>query len=189
MLDPRTDEQLAAEAAREESAGPAFAALVARFQQRVWRICYRLMGDEHEASDAAQEVFLQVFLHRQRFRGESKYSTWLHGVALRTCLAMRRGFARRRRREGIAQETALRQQQAGSRETPPSVTLDIRQMLNILEEDERALLLMKYAEGYSHEELAEMFELSVSACKMRIQRAREKLQQRFPGHEFGSAEN
>jgi len=52
-------------------------------------------------------------------------------------------------------------------------------MLDILEEEDRALLILKYAENYSHEELAEIFHLSISACKMRISRAREKIQERF----------
>jgi len=52
-------------------------------------------------------------------------------------------------------------------------------MLDILDEEDRALVLLKYTEGYEYEELAEIFELSVSACKMRVSRAREKIQARF----------
>ena len=103
-LSNRTDEELAAEAARETSDGPAFVAIVERFRQRVWRICYRLLYDEQDANDAAQEVFLRLFLHRGQFAGRSKYSTWVHGVALRTCLGMRRSRGRRRRHENVAPE-------------------------------------------------------------------------------------
>ena len=53
-------------------------------------------------------------------------------------------------------------------------------MLEILDEEDLARLILKYAEGYDYEELAAIFELSQSACKMRISRAREKLQNRFP---------
>ena len=53
-------------------------------------------------------------------------------------------------------------------------------MLETLDEEDRALLILKYAESYDYEELAEIFDLSVSACKMRISRAREKLQQAYP---------
>ena len=53
------------------------------------------------------------------------------------------------------------------------------QMLEILDEEDRAMLILKYAENYSHEELAEIFGLSVSACKMRISRARDKVQKHF----------
>ena len=83
-----TDEQLAAEAARESSDGPAFVALVDRFRQRVWRICYRLLGNEQDSSDAAQEVFVRLFFEREKFEGRSKYSTWVHAIAVRTCLSL-----------------------------------------------------------------------------------------------------
>ena len=52
-------------------------------------------------------------------------------------------------------------------------------MLETLDEEERAMLILKYAEGYDYNELAEIFDVSVSACKMRVSRAREKLQARY----------
>jgi RNA polymerase sigma-70 factor (ECF subfamily) len=183
-----TDEQLAALAAREGSDGPAFVALVERYQERVWRVCYRLMSNAEDASDAAQEVFVRLFLHRTKFAGRSKYSTWVHGIAVRTCLMIRRGRGRRQRRETIAGEEAVNRYDRRDEQEQGEITLDLTRMLETLDEDERALLLLKYAEGYDYEELAEMFEISVSACKMRISRARAKLKQRFPEHEFGGEE-
>lgn len=177
----QTDEQLAAEAAREGSDGPAFTALVGRHQDRVWRICFRLMGNEHDASDAAQEVFVSVFLQRAQFAGRARFATWLHAVAVRTCLALRRARGRRQRREaGIA---AQRPEQAAASPVA-GLAADLAQMLETLDEDDRALLLMKYAEGYSYDDLAEVFECSASACKMRVSRARAELQQRFPEQSF-----
>ncbi len=179
-LSNRTDEELAAEAARETSDGPAFVAIVERFRQRVWRICYRLLYDEQDANDAAQEVFLRLFLHRGQFAGRSKYSTWVHGVALRTCLGMRRSRGRRRRHETLAPEAQWESRQPARTDAPQGLAMDLMKMLESLDEEDRAMLILKYAEGYDYEELAEMFELSVSACKMRLSRAREKLQQRYP---------
>lgn len=178
-----TDEQLAAEAAREGSNGLAFAQLVERFRQRVWHICYRLMGNEHDASDAAQEVFVRLFLHRAKFEGRSKYSTWVHGIAVRTCLTIRRGRGRRQRHENVASDDSIEAQAPGKPGATEGLSLDLMQMLDILGEEDRALLILKYAENYSHEELAEIFNLSVSACKMRISRAREKIQERFGDRE------
>ncbi len=179
-LSNRTDEELAAEAARETSDGPAFVAIVERFRQRVWRICYRLLCDEQDAADAAQEVFLRLFLHRGAFAGRSKYATWVHGVALRTCLSMRRSRGRRRRHETLAPEPQWESRQAARSDSPPGLAMDLMKMMETLEEEDRAMLILKYAEGYDYEELAAIFELSVSACKMRVSRAREKLQQRYP---------
>ncbi len=175
----RTDEQLAVEAAREDSDGPAFRALVQRYQEKVWQICFRLMGNAEDASDAAQEVFVRLFLHRGRYEGKSKYSTWVYGVALRTCLTLRRSRSRRQARVKTVETTPeMARQPADVEQT--SLRLDLAQMLETLSEEERALLILKYAEGYGYDELAEMFGLSVSACKMRVSRAREKLKQRYP---------
>jgi RNA polymerase sigma-70 factor (ECF subfamily) len=175
----QTDEQLAAEARREGSDGPAFHCLLERYRQKVWQICYRLMGNTEDASDAAQEVFVRLFLCRDRFEGRSKYSTWVHGIALRTCLTMRRSRSRRQRRETTTEITpAMVERQAESPHI--GLKLDLTQMLDALNEDERAMLILKHAEGHSYEELAEMFGLSVSACKMRLSRARDKLRKQYP---------
>lgn len=178
-LAQRTDEQLAAAAARESSDGPAFVGLVDRFRQRVWRICFRLLGNEEDASDAAQEVFLRLFLHRGRFAGRSKYATWVYSVALRTCLEMRRSRGRRRRHESVSAEPGWEARQPAKPASAPGLALDLTEMLETLDEEDRALLILKYAEGYEYDELAAIAELSVSACKMRISRAREKLQSRY----------
>ena len=174
-----TDEQLAAQASRESSDGPAFVALVDRFRQRVWRICFRLLGNEQDANDAAQEVFLRLFLHRAKFAGRSKYGTWVHGVAVHTCLAMRRSRGRRQRHEHVSSEPQWEAREPGRAAENRALALDLMSMLETLDEEDRAMLILKYAEGYDYDELAAIFELSVSACKMRISRAREKLQTRF----------
>jgi RNA polymerase sigma-70 factor (ECF subfamily) len=174
----RTDEALAAEAAREASDGPAFAEIVNRFRPRVWRICYRLLDNEQDANDAAQEVFLRLFLQRADFAGRSKYATWIHGIALRTCLALRRGRGRRKRYETAVAEEQFRRHQS-DRGAAPGLSMDLMAMLETLDEEDRAMLILKYAESYDYEELAALFELSVSACKMRISRAREKLQNQY----------
>jgi len=178
-LNESTDEQLAAMAARESSDGPAFVALVDRFRQRVWRICYRLLSNEQDANDAAQEVFLRLFLQRAEFAGRSRYGTWVHGVAVRTCLAMRRSRQRRRRRESVTADNPWDSAASERPETAPGLAMDLMSMLDTLDEEDRAMLILKYAEGHDYDELAQIFDLSVSACKMRVSRAREKLQQRY----------
>ena len=180
VTQPPTDESLAATAAREGSDGPAFVALVERYRQRVWRICFRLLGNEHDAADAAQDVFVQLFLQRRKYAGESKYATWVHAIAVRTCLALRRGRGRRQRHETAAADSA-RLEHAGARGPTAGLKLDLTQMLETLDEEDRAMVLLKYSEGYSYEELAAIFEMSVSACKMRVSRARDKIQQQFGG--------
>jgi RNA polymerase sigma-70 factor (ECF subfamily) len=175
-----SDEQLAAQAAREDSNGPSFTALLDRHRRRIWRICYRLMGNEEDANDAAQEVFVALFLQRTRFEGRSRYATWMQSIAVQTCLTLRRSRGRRQRREAAAAEWEARDSQSRDHATQTNVSLDLMQMLDTLEEEDRALVIMKYAEDYSYEELAGIFGRTESFCKMRISRARETLKANFP---------
>lgn len=175
-----SDEELASQAAREGSDGVAFTALMDRYRERVWRVCWRLMGTEHDAEDAAQEVFVRLFFERGRFAGRSRYSTWLHGVAIRTCLTLRRSRSRRRRREspeaggevGIAETHADPQ---ASPEAAVDAAHDARKVLEQLDEEDRALVLMRFAENHDYDELAEMFGSTSGALRMRISRIRERL--------------
>ena len=177
-----SDEALAAQAAREGSDGIAFTALMDRFRERVWRVCWRLMGSQEDAEDAAQEVFVRLFFDRTKFAGRSRYSTWLHGVAIRTCLTLRRSRSRRRRREQT--------ESAGDDDMPtvqthadpgasPTAAIDaaddVGRLLEGLDEEDRALVLMKFAENHDYEELAEMFGATPGALRMRVSRIREKL--------------
>ena len=172
-----SDEELAAQAVREGSDGTAFTSLVERFRTKVWRVCWRLMGNEHDAQDAAQEVFVRLFFERGKFQKRSSYSTWLHAVAIRTCLTLRRTRTRRRRREDSAEEDQIENFSDGVSEKNARSTgvIDTEKLLDDLDEDDRALVLMRFAENHDYEVLAEMFDMTAGACRMRISRLRERL--------------
>lgn len=176
-MSDKSDEQLLAEAVREGSDGPAFRALMTRHQERVWRLCYRLMDNEHDAQDAAQEVFVRLFVHREKFAGRSKFTTWLHGIAVRTCLTLRRGRGRRRRHEAPAVDEQL--ERSAPAETDAGARMDLAKMLGEMDEEDRAMVILKYAEGYTFEELGDLFEMTTSAVKMRVSRACDKVQKRY----------
>ena len=172
-----TDEQLSAQAAREGSDGAAVTALMERFRERVWRGCWRLMGSVQDAEDAAQEVFVRLFFERGKFAGRSSYSTWLHAVAIRTCLMLRRSRSRRMRHEepGSGERIDSQPDAKASATAAVDATHDIAKLLEGLEEEDRALVLMRFAENHDYEQLAEMFGTTAGACRMRISRIREKL--------------
>jgi RNA polymerase sigma-70 factor (ECF subfamily) len=157
-----SDEELASLAAREGSDGVAFTALMDRYRERVWRVCWRLMGTEHDAEDAAQEVFVRLFFERGKFAGRSRYST------------------RRRRRESSdpGGEVSLVEAHADPQASPEAAVdaaHDARKVLEHLDEEDRALVLMRFAENHDYEELAEMFGSTSGALRMRVSRIREKL--------------
>lgn len=173
-----TDEQLLAEAAAEDSDGLAFTALVHRHRDPVWRLCYRLMGNAEDAEDAAQEVFVRLFANRDRFAGKSKFTTWLYAITVRTCLTLRRGRSRRRQRENTL-DPSLLEASPGRSSGSPATAMDVLSMLDVLDEEDRAMLILKYAENHTIDELSEMFDLTPSACKMRLSRAKQKIRRLY----------
>jgi RNA polymerase sigma-70 factor (ECF subfamily) len=89
-----TDETLAARAAAGDE--PAFEEIVTRYQARVFRLAWRLTGNESDARDALQETFLRVYRGLGSFRGESRFGTWLYRIATNAALTQRRARSRRR---------------------------------------------------------------------------------------------
>lgn len=87
------DEHLAARAAAGDET--AFEDLVARYQDRVFRLACRLTGNDGEAADVLQETFLQLYRKLASFRGESRFGTWLYRIATNAALMQRRARARR----------------------------------------------------------------------------------------------
>ncbi len=75
----------------------AFSAFVLRYQERVFRLLLRMLGDRAEAEDLAQEVFISIFKAIEGFRGESQLSTWVYRVAANHCRNRIKYLARRRR--------------------------------------------------------------------------------------------
>jgi len=87
------DEALAARAAAGEE--PAFDELVARYQARLYRLAWRLTGNEGDAKDVLQETFLAAYRGLPGFRADSRFSTWLYRIATNAALMHRRARARR----------------------------------------------------------------------------------------------
>jgi len=102
------------------------------------------------------------------------YTAWRCALAWR-CVAREAAGGATRVRRGLINVPAPQPASA-------ALQMDLAQMLETLDEEDRAMVILKYAEGYSFEELASIFGLSVSACKMRVSRAREKVQRKLAGN-------
>src|SRR5688500_7876176 len=77
----------------------AFREIVVEYQDRVYNMSYRMLGNREEAEDVAQEVFITVFKSIDQFRGDSKFSTWLYRIAANTCKNRIKYLARRHDRD------------------------------------------------------------------------------------------
>src|SRR2546423_2234455 len=96
------DERLAG--ALREGSQEAYELLVARFQQPVYNLVYRLMADPGESYDVVQEVFLKVFRNIRTFRNQSSLKTWIYRIAVNEVHNYRRWFYRHRRQEVVLED-------------------------------------------------------------------------------------
>jgi RNA polymerase sigma-70 factor, ECF subfamily len=150
---------------------------------RVYRLAFRMSGDADLARDLTQDVFVRVFRRLDRFRGESAFTTWLHRVAVTTCLNGLRKVRRLREREVPLLEhhhdTAAR-----------SVDLAMRQALataiEALPDELRVVLVMHAIEGYTHAEVAEALGIAEGTSKSREFEARKRLRRALGGDNGGN---
>lgn len=162
----------------------AFAELVYTFQDAVYNLCYRMLGEASEAEDASQEVFLRAYMKLQSFDQARPFKTWLLSIASNHCidrLRKRRLMYLSLDDEPMAAALAL----SSPDPQPEEATLrsersqQIQRLLNGLSPDYRAAVILRYWYDYSYAEIADIMETTESAIKSRLFRAREMLAQKL----------
>ncbi|MBZ0275999.1 MAG: sigma-70 family RNA polymerase sigma factor [Anaerolineae bacterium] len=178
MSDPAVLEWISATLEGDQDA---FAEIVYAFQDAVYNLCYRILGERTEAEDAAQEAFLRAYLNLQRYDPARPFKTWLLTIASNYCIDR----LRRRRLTWLALEDepepgesiALRSEEPEPEETAllKERSEAIQALLNDLSPDYRAAVVLRYWYDYSYAEIADMMDTTESAVKSRLFRARQAL--------------
>ena len=168
----------------------AFAELVEKYKQPVMNFIFRSLRDEAESEDLAQNVFVQVWKSRARYRRTAKFSTWLFTIARNLCL----NEIRRRSRhpaesleETHAEHDDLpsRQFEDKSQLAAPEKLLHvelarkIEEALAELPENQRSAILLCRQDELSYDEIAKVLRCSLSATKSLIHRGRETLKEKL----------
>ena len=124
------------------------------------------------AEDAAQEAFLRAFRALSKYRHQTSFSAWMRVIALRAAIDLMR---RRRPELSLAEES----RDGGSEEKKHLDADLLREILAALSPLDRELLLAREVEGESDREIARRFDMTVTSVRVRIHRARKKMQARF----------
>ena len=163
--------------------GDAFRRLVEAYQAPVYRLALRMCGgDAALAEDAAQEAFLAAWRGLPRFRGDSRFSTWLYRLTTNAAIDWLR---REKRHRGMDDVTELElpddgpgpQDQAEQAEAQQAV----RRALGQLSEEHRQVLLLRYMQELDYAEIAAALEISEGTVKSRISRAKMRLRELLDG--------
>lgn len=157
----------------------ALAQLIARTQARVYNLAYRLLGSVQEAEDLTQEVFIKAWRALPNFRGESKFTTWLHSIAIN---------AFRNRRRKLHQQVEVPLEHEDLDEPFLIAPEDLAQ--SVIENDERSrlwglvarlpekyrlVLTLFYQQQLSYQEIAQTLALPLGTVKAYLNRARQAL--------------
>lgn len=166
-----------------------FEDIVAQNESRIFNTIYAFTGDYEDALDLTQETFISAYRHMDKFRSESNIYTWLYRIAINLC---KKDYNKKNRR-GLVFTRSLDdpqtlQQVAGqaSQDESAAEILEIneeqaaiRREIAALPKKYRAVIVLKYMQDLSYEEIADILGCGIGTVKSRLSRAKEKLRQRL----------
>jgi RNA polymerase sigma-70 factor (ECF subfamily) len=172
----------------------AFGRLVAKYQDRVLNTCWRICGNREDAQDLAQEAFLHALRAIGSYRRRSAFYTWLFRIAVNASIAHRRKRARAPKlslhgNDGRRSEDHQAARLVGRVSRDPQDPIDrlsARELerellagLEQLDDERRAVVILRDIEGFDYRQIAEMLEIEVGTVKSRLHRARMELRDRL----------
>lgn len=168
----------------------AFDALVERYQRRVYGLCRRMLGDDEEAADVAQDVFIRAYRHLDRFDVSRRFKPWIMTIA--SNLSVNRLKARRPRAESLDQspdDTGRAPREVADAARGPAQEVEAGEFRAQLEaaiaelpDHHRLVALLRYVEGLRYEEIAAATGLPLGTVKTQLFRAKRGLRKRLADH-------
>ena len=166
----------------------AFSDIVNLYQNRLYQVCYRMLGNKHEAEDIAQEAFVRAYTNLHTFDQKRKFSTWLYRIATNLCIDRIRkkkpdyyldaevaGTDGLDMYSQIAADDQLPEEQLEQMELQDRIQYEISR----LPDKYRSAIVLKYMEELSLQEISEILDLPLGKVKTRIHRGREALRKQL----------
>jgi RNA polymerase sigma-70 factor (ECF subfamily) len=173
----------------------AFAWLLARYQQPLYNLIYRVLPNPCDAADITQEVFVKVFRGIGRFHGEASLRTWIYRIALHEALNQRRWWSRHRKNEvtiesdepgrgeeqhgGIGESLVDKQESPFEAAAHAEIAAQVEAALREVPEPFRTVVVLRDIEGFGYEEIAEILNANLGTVKSRLMRGRAHLKSRL----------
>lgn len=182
--DPDAELVLACQRTNASSLEGDYRRLYDRFKDRVYNVCFRITGSPSDALDASQETFGILFRRIREFRFESRFSSWVYRIAVNASIDVRRRARSRRTSslESLQGGEETRYDLAGRSVEMPSISASRREFeqaiqlaISRLSPKLRSIVVLRYMENLSYEEVAETLRISLGTVKSRLSRAHEAL--------------
>ena len=162
----------------------AFRLLVERHSRAIFRVAYRMTGNEHDADDVVQETFLRAYRQLEHFEERANFSTWVHRIAVNCSLDLLRARGRHEKHYGgDTADEALQGEVRADDPQPDRLLLSaelqtqVTAALDRLSGNERTAFILRHFEGMPVEEIGRTLGIQVNAAKHTIFRAVRKLRE------------
>lgn len=153
--------------------------------EKIYRLMLRMTHNADDAFDLTQDAYVRAFTQIDQFDGRSSVATWVYRIAVNQALQFLR-----RTRTGRKKLDVVRQTASASIDDQRHITqIDVRGALATLDPDEQAILLLRYHEGHSYQEIADVLGCAEGTVASRLNRARQKLKDRLSTSYGPSEEN
>lgn len=149
----------------------AFERLYRAHVNRVFSVCARMVADRSTAEELTQDVFVRAWSKLSLYRGESAFTTWLHRLAVNVVLNARKSEGRQRSRFTADDDDVAELPQTRGVSTPGDA-MDLEAAIAKLPPGARRVFVLHDVEGYKHEEIAEMLDITAGGSKAQLHRAR-----------------
>jgi RNA polymerase sigma-70 factor (ECF subfamily) len=172
---PQTERQLIGLAADGDAR--AIRALYDRYSPRVYAVVRRIAADDDLAQDYAQEAWIRAIRALPTFRGDARFSTWLHRIAVNAALqSLRKLDARSKRETPVSEDVPVAPEHADS-----LLQKRLQRALDQLPEGMRQVLILHDVEGYTHEEIGDVLGVTSGTSKSQLFKARAKMRSLLSG--------
>lgn len=149
-----------------------------RFSPRVYAVVRRIAGDDDLAQDYAQEAWIRAIRALPTFRGDARFSTWLHRIAVNAALQALRKAETRNKRETPACDRMLAADAAVEPVKGDAFLQErLSRALDALPEGMRRVLILHDVEGYTHEEIGDVLGVTAGTSKSQLSKARAKMRE------------
>ncbi len=166
----------------------AFAEIVDLYKDKIYQLCYRMLGNAHEAEDIAQEAFIRAYVNIHTYDMNKKFSTWLYRIATNLSIDRIRkkkpdyyldaevsGTDGLTMYSQIAAEAALPEEELETMELQQTIQAEILK----LPDKYRTVIVLKYIDELSLIEISEILDIPIGTVKTRIHRGREALRKQL----------
>lgn len=145
---------------------------ILKYSDLLYRICFLILKNEQDVGDVIQETFIQYMKKHPDFETEEKKKAWLIKVSQNKC----KDFLRFHKRHSYVPLDEVEDILMGTSDVEPSHKVQLEEIWE-LDYKLKSVVILYYIEGYSIKETAQMLAISESACKKRLERARNKLKE------------